>query len=148
MTPQTRRRILTALWTLASLAVLLSLYLAASFAFRRHTAEREREAIRVVAEFHQHYNAQDFEAICRSATKCSELDNVREGWRQVVQDTRDRGGAFKGIIRSDVHVYVEPPSVQADVVSSFEKGELREIFVMNDFDGQLKMTTYNLVFNP
>jgi hypothetical protein len=150
MTPQTKRRLIIAVWTLAGLLVLVpvSLFLIASPGFRHHSIAQQHEATRLVAEFHQRYNAHDFEGICREAFKCSESPNVREGWQLVLQDTRNRGGSFRDVVRSDIQVTTEPPSVRADVVSSFEKGQIREIFTMNDFDGTLKIASYNLVFAP
>jgi len=65
-----------------------------------------------------------------------------------LQDTRNRGGSFRNVVRSDIHVMLEPPSVRADVVSLFEKGEMREMFVMKDFDGPLQITSYGLIFTP
>jgi hypothetical protein len=149
MTPQNRRLVI-ALGTLAGLVVVVpvSLFLVISFGFRHHRIARQREAAHLVAEFHQRYNAQNFDAICRDAFKCSEFPKLQEAWQLVLQDTRNRGGSFVKVVRSDIDVSIEPPSVRADVVSSFQKGAMREIFVMKDGNGPLQIATYNLVPTP
>lgn len=116
----------------------------------RHSGriEKETEAEQLVEQFHRQYNARDFEAICRAAYKRGEYPILKEDWRLAVEDSRNHGGAFKNILRSDIRAFTEPPSVRADIVSSFEKGEMREIFTMNDFDGPLRIVTYGRVFTP
>ena len=113
--------------------------------FRTHRIAQEREAARLVAEFHRRFNANDLDAIRRDAYKCSDLLNLRQDWQRLLDDTRNRGGTFRGVVRSDIDVYIEPPSVRADVLSSFEKGEVREIFIMKDYDGPLKIISYQTV---
>jgi hypothetical protein len=58
-----------------------------------------------------------------------------------LQEVQSRAGAFKSVVKPEVMVYIEPPSVRADFVSSFEKRETREIFVMRQSDEQLKIVT-------
>jgi hypothetical protein len=48
-------------------------------------------------------------------------------------------------MRSGIRVYIEPPGVRANIVSSFEKGQLREIFEMKEFEGPLQIVTYKTV---
>jgi hypothetical protein len=106
---------------------------------------QKSEAERIVAQFHQRLNAGDFEATCHEAYKCSEFPNLRQDWQAALEDTRNRGGAFRRVLHSDIKVYIEPPSVRANVVSSFERGELRELFLIKDFDGPLQIVTYKAV---
>jgi hypothetical protein len=136
--------------TLAGLILLVPvcLWLVMWVGLRPHRIAQQREATSLIRDFHKRFNAGDLDAICRSAYKCSELPNLKQDWQAALEDTRNRGGAFKRVLRSDIQVFIEPPSVRADVVSLFEKGELRELFVMNDFNGSLKIATYGTVFKP
>jgi hypothetical protein len=59
--------------------------------------------------------------------------------------TLTRSAAFKSVRGSQIKVFIEPPSVRGDIVSLFEKGEQREIFVMKEFDERLKIVTYQTV---
>lgn len=136
------------LWTLAGLIVFapVCLWTLAWLASRPYTIKQQREATRLVEEFHRGFNADDFDAICREAYKCNELPGLKDDWISVLEDTRNRGGAFLHIIHSDIRVSIEPPSVRAELISSFERGELREIFDMNNYgDGPLKIIRYQRV---
>ena len=150
MNPSTKRAVVWIGGIFTGLLVLVpaGLWLWMWLSFRSHRIDRQLEATRVVADFHQRFNAHDLDAICRNAYKCGESPNLKQDWQSALEDTWNRGGAFKRLLRSDIQVYVEPPSVRADVVSLFEKGELRELFVLNDFDGHLKITSYGTVFRP
>jgi hypothetical protein len=113
--------------------------------FEMTKVRQKSEAERIIAQFHKRLNAGDFEAICHDAFKCSEFPNLRQDWQSALEDTRNRGGAFRSVLRSDIKVSIEPASVHADVVSAFEKAELREIFVMKDYNGPLRIVVYQTV---
>jgi hypothetical protein len=127
------------------LLVPVCLMLWMSLSFRTYRIAQGHEAARLVAEFHQRFNAHDLDAICRDAYKCSDFPNLRQDWQRLLDDTRNRGGTFRGLVRSDIDVSIEPFSVRADVLSSFEKGEVREIFIMKDYDGPLRIVSYQVV---
>jgi len=110
-----------------------------------YRAKRVREGAKLIAEFHQRFNAGDYEGICREASGCKEFPNLREQWQFLLQDTRNRGGTFKRVIRSDIHAYIEPSGVRANVTSSFEKGELRELFEMKGYGGPLQIESYKVM---
>jgi|SRR5215472_4125905 len=110
-----------------------------------YKAKRVPEAAKLIAEFHHRFNAGDFDGICRQAYKCGELPNIREQWQFLLQDTRNRGGAFKRVIRSDINAHIEPSGVRAIVTSSFEKGELRELFEMKGYGGPLQIESYKVM---
>jgi hypothetical protein len=112
---------------------------------RASRLRQEREAVTVIAQFHQRLNAHDFDAICRDADKGSDFPNLRQDWRILLGDVRNRLGSFKSVRGSEIKVFIEPPSVRGDIVSLFEKGEQREIFVMKEFDERLKIVTYRTV---
>ena len=133
-------------WSLAGLAVSapVCLYALMWVAFRPYQLRQQREATRLVEEFHRRLNSHDFDEICREAYKCNELPNVKDDWMSALENTRNRGGAFQHIIHSDIRVSIEPPSVRADIISSFERAELRETFDMKDYDGPLKIVMYHL----
>ena len=103
---------------------------------------RQREAADVIAQFHQRFNAGEFNKICDDAFACRGSTDLRKAWQALLEDVRNRAGSFRSVSHSDIKVYIEPPSVQANVVSVFEKTELRETFVMNDYDGPLRIITY------
>ena len=114
--------------------------------FHKARMRQQHEAEEVISQFHQRFNARDFDAICRDAFKCGDFLNLRQDWQSALEDTRNRGGGFKMIVRSNVRVVIEPPSVQANVVSPFEKGELTEVFYMRHVDsGPLQIVTYKVV---
>jgi hypothetical protein len=62
-------------WSIAGLMVLapVGLWLLAWLTFRPYRIKRQREATRLIAEFHKRFNAHDLDTICRAAYKCSEL---------------------------------------------------------------------------
>ncbi len=146
-----------------SLAGLFALYMIAPIcfvllpwlSFRSYKTERQPEAAKLIAEFHHRFNAGDFDAICRDAYKCSDFPSLRQDWQSVLEETRNRGGAFKSIVQSDIQVYIEPPAVRATYVSSFEKTNCTEIFDFKDFDlkdgrvarGPLKIISYRVLID-
>jgi hypothetical protein len=137
-------------WTIAFLSALV---LAAPLSFGIwiwndfHGAglRKQREAADIIARFHQRLNSGDFDAICRYAYRCSEFPNLRQDWQAALEATRERGGAFRSVIRSDIKVTIEPSSVHADVVSLFEKAQLHETFEMKEYDGPLRIIKYQEV---
>ena len=113
--------------------------------FHQALVREQHQTADVIMQFHERFNARDFDAICREAYKCSESPNLRQDWQSALEDTRNRGGAFRNVLRSDIKVFIEPASVRADIVSAFEKTELREIFEMRNFDGPLRIISYRTV---
>jgi hypothetical protein len=113
--------------------------------FHASRVRQEREAVSAIAQFHQRFNAGEFDKICDDAFACPGSTDLRQAWHSILQEVRSRAGAFKSVVKPEVMVYIEPPSVRADFVSSFEKGEIREIFVMRHSDERLKIVTYQTV---
>jgi hypothetical protein len=103
--------------------------------FHGSRVRQEREAVRAIAQFHQRFHAGEFGKICDHAFACPGSPDLRKAWQALLGDVRNRAGNFKSVSRSDITVYIEPRSVQANVVSVFDKTELREIFIMKDYDG-------------
>jgi hypothetical protein len=95
-----------------------------------------------MGQFYQRFNAGAFDKTCNGAFACPGSADLRHARQALLEDVRNRAGSFKGVSRSDIKVYIEPPSVQANVISVFEKTELREIFVMKDYDRPLRIVTY------
>lgn len=116
--------------------------------FRAERTREERKTAALIANFHRLYNASDFDGICHLAYKCEERPKIKEDWQLALDDTRASGGAFRQTQRFDFTFTIEPRSLKADVVSSFDKGEIREIFTLKDFEGPLKIVTYQRVFRP
>jgi hypothetical protein len=69
--------------------------------FEMTKVRQKSEAERIIAQFHKRLNAGDFEAICHDAFKCSEFPNLRQDWQSALEDTRNRGGAFRSVLRAD-----------------------------------------------
>jgi hypothetical protein len=114
--------------------------------FHVSRVRQEREAVSAVAQFHKRFNAGEFDKICDDAFACPDSADLRQAWHSVLHGVRSRAGAFKSVVKPEVIVFIEPPSVRADTVSSFEKGEIEEIFVMRHPDeGCLKIVTYQTV---
>ena len=90
-----------------------------------------------MGQFYPRFNAGAFDKTCNGAFACPGSADLRHARQALLEDVRNRAGSFKGVSRSDIKVYIEPPSVQANVVS-----ELREIFVMKDYDRPLRIVTY------
>jgi hypothetical protein len=105
-----------------------------------------REAARVIQQFHRRFNAGEFDKICEEAFGCS--GQARSDWNAVLHEVKDRGGQFKAEKNTDIKAYIEPFSVFATYDSSFEKTEIKEIFILKRFDGQLRIFTYQTVAKP
>ncbi len=106
---------------------------------------QEREAVSAIAQFHQRFKAGEFDKICDDAFACARSTDLRQAWYSVLQEVRNRAGAFKSVVKPEVMVFIEPPSVRANFLSSFEKGEIKEIFVMRHSDERLKIVTHQTV---
>lgn len=115
--------------------------------FQPYKAKRETEAARLIAEFHQRFNAGDLDAICRDAYKCNEIAGLRQDWQSTIEETRSRGGAFQRVVRSDFRVTMESIFVRADVVSSFENARLHEMFVIRNYDSPMQIVSYKVVLD-
>ena len=130
---------------IVGLLLALMLVVPAFFAlliWRDFHASRIRSAI---AQFHQGFNAGEFDKICDHAFACARSTDLRQAWYSVLQEVRSRAGAFKSVVKPEVMVFIEPPSVRANFLSSFEKGEIKEIFVMRHSDERPKTETYQTV---
>ncbi len=113
--------------------------------FHASRIRQEGEAVSAIAQFHQRFNAGEFDKICDDAFACASSTDLRQAWYSVLQEVRSRTGAFKSVVKPEVTVFIEPPSVRANFISSFEKGEIKEIFVMRHSDERLKIVTYQTV---
>ena len=84
----------------------------------------------------------------RFAKKPLDAQGARSDWNAVLHEVKDRGGQFKAEKNTDIKAYIEPFSVFATYDSSFEKTEIKEIFILKRFDGQLRIFTYQTVAKP
>jgi hypothetical protein len=129
--------------TLALLLVVpISLYLLIWRNFHNRKLPQTRQAMELVARFHEKFNSGDLDGICKETFNCGSSERLPEGWQLVLRDVKSHCGAFGQVVRSDVEVTVEPPSIRAIYVSSFERGVLREIFFLRDFNGALELAGY------
>jgi hypothetical protein len=129
--------------TLALLLVVpISLYLLIWRNFHNRKLRQTHQAVELVARFHEQFNSGDLDGICNETFNCGSFERLREGWQLVLRDVRNQCGTFRQAVKSDVEVTVEPPSIRAIYVSSFEKGQLREVFFLKDFNGALELTGY------
>jgi len=93
--------------------------------FEKREAE---EAKSLIAQFHEDFNSGDFDAACEDSPVCKGPERFRRDWHATLQDVSNRFGKFKEVNRSEVTVVAEPFLIEADYYSSFEKGQVREIF--------------------
>jgi len=107
--------------------------------------EQSRETASAIQQFHERLNAGAFDKICEDAFACRTSADLRNGWNSVLQEVRDRGGKFRAVKTSEIKAYKEPPLVRADYVSSFEKTEIREIFILKRLDGRLRIFSFQTV---
>jgi hypothetical protein len=115
---------------------------------RSFGVRQRRDAMAVIERFHEHFNDRDFDKICEEAFGCAGSERVRSGWNSVLQEVADRAGKFRGVKSSDIKAYIEPFSVRADYVCSFEKTDVKEIFILKRFDeGHLRILSYQTVTN-
>ena len=136
-------------WTIGRIILMISpvlfLYGLAWHGFHAKKVSEERETASVIARFHERLNAADFDGICDLAYGCADSVKVRGDWRLVLENVRNRGGAFKSVVKPNILVSFEPFSIRADYISSFEKMPIREIFAMRELDGHLKIASYRTV---
>lgn len=125
-------------WTIQLLSGfgLLALLWAAIDTYRDR-AKQTREAHEAIAEFHQRFNASDFDSICEVVFECyrAGLLGAPDNHHVVLGDLRKKQGAFESVIKSSVRVWSEPRWIEAEYVSRFEKGQLKEFFLMRHADG-------------
>ena len=151
MRPENKRILKLIGWTapcfiiVSILLVPISIPILVSWASRPHRIARQKEAARLIADFHELFNANDSEGICRGVFKCTELPNVRQDLQSLLEETRNRGGAFRSVLTSDIKVSIEPPMVRANIVSLFERGELTEVFDFRESEGPLEIVSYKTV---
>ena len=123
-------------------------FLSLSFwhSFRTARIKEEKEIAVAIEKFHQRLNDKDFIKICEEAYGCSDSNIVREGWNSVLQKVWDRAGRFQAVKNSDIRVYIEPPSLHATYISSFEKSDVKEIFLLRrTADGTIRIVSYQTV---
>jgi hypothetical protein len=109
-------------------------------------AHQVRETVAVVERFHQHFNAGEFDKICDEAIGCRE--EFRKDWKLVLQDVAARDGKFREVKSSDVKAYIKPFEIHANYVCSFEKTEVKEIFVLKASSGHVQILSYGTVWSP
>ncbi len=123
---------------LAYLALFASLWAYAEYSSSPFREEKKREAESVVQTFHDGYNADQIGKACEALYGCSLSSLAREGWNSYINRVRDRAGSFRTVKTSKIRISIEPFSVRATLVSSFEKGEATETFELDEIDGPLK----------
>ena len=110
-------------------------------------AHNVRETVAVIERFHQHFNAGEFDKICDEAIVCPQ--EVRKDWKLVLQDVADRAGRFREVKSSEIKAYFKPFEVHADYVYSFEKTDVKEVFILKrSDDGHVRILSYGTVTNP
>ena len=110
-------------------------------------AHNVRETVAVIERFHQHFNAGEFDKICDAAIGCRQ--EVRTDWKLVLQDVTDRDGKFREVKSSEIKAYTKPFEVHANYVCSFEKTDVKEVFILKGSDdGRVRILSYGTVTNP
>jgi hypothetical protein len=130
-----------------ALALAVSLALLGWYGLHALNAHNIRVTPAVVERFHEHFNTGEFDKICDEAIGCSET--VRNDWRSVLQEVADRAGKFKEVKGSEIKAYIEPLEVRADYICSFEKTDVKEIFILKPSgDGRVRILSYQTVTKP
>jgi len=77
--------------------------------FHASRIRQEREAVSAIAQFHQRFNAGEFDKICDHAFACARSTDLRQAWYSVLQEVRGRAGAFKSVVQPEVMVLSSRP---------------------------------------
>jgi hypothetical protein len=130
-----------------ALALFLSLASLGWYGIHVLKAHQVRETVAVVERFHQRFNAGEFDKICDEAIGCPEA--VRKDWKSVLQDVANRDGKFREVKSSEIKAYIKPFEVRASYVCSFEKTDVKEVFVLKGSDdGRVRILSYGTVTDP
>jgi len=132
-----------------ALALFVALGLLGWYGLHALQVRQVRETPAVIERFHQHLNAGDFDKICDEAIACSESEEARHGWILSLQDVVRRAGKFREVKRSGIEAHIKPFEVRADYVCSFEKTDVREIFILRGSDSaHVRILNYLIPTNP
>ena len=110
--------------------------------FHNSGKKYEREGQNAVQKFYEAYNTGNLDRICETVYGCSLSATAKESWNSYLARVRDHAGSFRNAKFSKYRRYIEPFSVRADYLSSFEKAECAERFELNDFDEHPKDGQY------
>jgi hypothetical protein len=134
---------------------LLCLHFVHSFHVTEQNDRRETES--VLQQFHERFNDAHLDNICEAVYDCTISASVQESWTSYLRRVRESTGSFGVVKSSQISVYIEPPSVRAELISSFAKTECREQFILKGFDehpkdgtysrGPLKIVSYRVAIN-
>lgn len=126
------------------LAALVSFALVVRHGYRKWQVKEENEARNLVTRFHENFNSRDLDGICRDWIGCESPESADRIWNPVLEDVKSKCGAFRQVVGSNVEVTIEPASIRAVYVSSFDRGQLREVFAFLNADasGTLKLANY------
>jgi hypothetical protein len=135
----------TSKWTIGLVGgVALGALLWTSIGIYKDQARQQRDSKSAIALFHQHFNSADFDTICREVFECafgSPFGTADDG-KSDLGDLQKRYGTFQRIVKSQIQIYSEPPFVHVEYISEFERGELRELFLLRDTVGPLTLIAY------
>jgi hypothetical protein len=91
--------------------------------------EDKKEAARLIEQFHERMNAEQFGEIYDDADPAFRKALGEEEWLRHMQETREQYGRFEMAKSSKLHVLMGAPvQIRAAYNSTFEKGEAKELF--------------------
>jgi hypothetical protein len=136
-------------WTLVgSLGLLIVLFLIWGFhAGHVFNTKWEGEASTLIQRFHQGFNSGDVKPLCDTVVICLGSDSIRDSWNSRLNRVRDRAGDLISLKSSTIHASIEPFSVRATCVASYDKAEVTENFGMSLRDEKLLITSYKAAVN-
>jgi hypothetical protein len=136
-------------WALVvSLGLLLALLLIwALHAEQAFNTKWKGEASTVIQRFHQGFNSGDVKPLCDTVVICLGSDSIRDSWNSRLKGVRDRAGDFHSLKSSTIHASIEPFSVRATCLASFDKAEVTENFEMSLRNEKLLIVSYSGAIN-
>ena len=101
---------------------------------RRSEHQREEKlALQLIAKFHEEFNS--------TLTSASTPETNPLVSR--IQEVRSQTGKFKHLGPCKIAGTLEPPSLSARCLSTFEQGEAEESFLFHDFNGENRVVRYS-----
>ncbi len=96
----------------------------------------------LIDQFHRQVNAGESEKIYQEFPVCDQ--QTRGYWTSMLSTFHERTGKFVSVVKAERHAYIEPSSIHASYVSTFEKATAREEFAFKVIDGRFVIINYKI----
>jgi len=122
-------------WSIVTgLGLLIFLYAYWLSSSRQREHEREETlALHLIAKFHEEFNSTSADAPTPEANPLVSR----------IQEVRRQTGKFKQLGTCKIAGTIEPPSLSARCLATFEQGEAEESFLFHDFNGENRVVRYS-----